>query len=237
MYTAETKTKLVKTTGKTEDYTYYHCTRRKKNFNCSQRKGVRSGDLELQWEKELEKYTILPEFLEWALEGINKDNDKEIEDRSKVYEMQHKSLVEAQTELDELTKMRYRKLITDESFIKERDILEAKINQLKDKLRDTEARAERWLELTDKTFKFACYARKDFFLGDIEKKKEIAISLGQKTTIKNGKLSIVPNDWFQPIKDGYPALEEEYLRLELNKEPMNTKQKDALASIRVHWGA
>jgi len=44
--------------------------------------------------------------------------------------------------------------------IKERNSLQIKINQLKNKLRETEARAECWLELTEKTFHFATYARK-----------------------------------------------------------------------------
>jgi hypothetical protein len=57
--------------------------------NCTQRKNIAVDDLELYIEKEIEKYTILPEFLQWALEGLNKKNDTEIEDRTKVYEMQH----------------------------------------------------------------------------------------------------------------------------------------------------
>jgi CTP synthase len=48
-------------------------------------------------------------------------------DRTKIYEMQHKTVVESQTELDNLTKMRYRDLIDDETFVKERDILKDKI--------------------------------------------------------------------------------------------------------------
>jgi len=47
------------------------------------RKSVKVDDLELQIEKEIEKYTILPEFLDWALEGINVKNDTEIEDEQK----------------------------------------------------------------------------------------------------------------------------------------------------------
>ena len=56
-------------------------------------------------EKELEKYVILPEFLEWALEDLNKRNDSEIEDRTKIYEMQHKTLTKTQKELDEYLNM------------------------------------------------------------------------------------------------------------------------------------
>ena len=235
LVTAETKKKLIKSTGKIRKYTYYHCTRRKKDISCSQRKCIREKDLKLQVEKELEKYTILPQFLHWALEVISKRNDKEIKDRTKIYEMRHKALVQAQKELDELTKMRYRLLIDDNAFIKERNLLQNKINQFKEKLRETETRAERWLELTEKTFNFATYARKAFLTGGLELKKEILMSLGQNPIIKDKKLTIQANEWFVPIENGYPALEKEYLRLEPSKIGQNRAKTEALTSVRARW--
>ncbi len=239
LYTAETKKKLIKKTGEIREYTYYHCTRRTTKVNCNQRKGIPVGDLELSIEKEIEKYTILPEFLQWALEGLNKKNDTEIEDRTKVYEMRHKTLMETQNELDELTKMRYRQLIDDETFVKEKNELQGKIYQLKEKLRETETRAERWLELTEKTFNFATYARKAFITAKgkegLELKKEILMALGEVPMIKGEKLYIEPNEWLVPIKNRYHALEAEYLRLEPTKMPMNKAKTEAFASVRARW--
>jgi len=195
--------------------------------------------LELTIEKEIEKYTILPEFLEWALEGLNRKNDTEIEDRTKIYEMRHKTLVETQKELDELTRMRYRQLIDDETFIGEKNTLQKKITQLKEQLRETETRAERWLELTEKTFSFATYARKAFLMAKgkegLELKKEILLALGKTPIMKDEKLFIEPNDWFVPIKNSYPALEKEYAGLELTKKPDIKAQTEALSSVRAHW--
>ena len=195
--------------------------------------------MELSIEKEIEKYTILPEFLQWALEGLNKKNDTEIEDRSKVYEIRHKNLIETQKELDELTKMRYRQLIDDETFIKERNTLQSKISQSKENLRETETRAEKWLELTEKTFSFATYARKAFITAKgkvgLELKKEILLALGKTPIIKDQKLIIEPNDWFVPIKNDYPALEKEYLGLELDKTFATEAKTEALISVRTHW--
>ena len=235
LYTAELKKKLIKNTGQIKEFIYYHCTRRKKDVDCSQRKWIRENKLKLQIEKEIDKYTILPEFLNWALEGLNSKNDTEIEDRTKIYEMQHKSLSNTQSELDELTRMRYRKLIDDDYFIKEKDSLLIKIKQLKKKLRQTENRAKEWLELTEKTFNFATYAHIAFIKGGLEKKKEILMGLGQNPTIKDKKLSIQGNEWLQPISNGYPALEKEYLRLEPAKNRTNKAKIEAIASIRTQW--
>lgn len=239
LYTAETKKKFIKSTGEIKEYTYYHCTRRTTKIKCNQRKNIPVDDLELSIEKEIEKYTILPEFLEWALEGLNRKNDTEIEDRTKVYEMRHKTLVENQKELDELTKMRYRQLIDDETFLKEKNILQNKITHLKEQLRETETRAEKWLELTEKTFNFATYARKAFIMAKGEKglelKKEILLALGKIPIIRDEKLIIEPNDWFVPIKNAYPKLAKKYAMLELNKKTDTMVQNEALASIRTHW--
>ncbi len=191
--------------------------------------------LELQIEKELEGLTILPEFRNWALEVLNENNDREIEDRTKVYEMQHTNLVTTQKELDSLTKMRYRELIDDDTFIKERNGLQGKITEMKEKLRHTESRAERWLELTEKTFNFAQYARSAFLNGGLELKKEILMSLGYNPQIKAGKLYIEAMEYFVPIKNGAPALQKQYLGLELNKKPVTKAKTEALAAIRAQW--
>src|SRR3989338_1275378 len=217
LFTAETKKKLLKS-GEIREHTYYHCTRKTTKIKCNQRKNITLANLEVAIEKEIEKYTILPEFLQWALEGLNQKNDTEIENRTKVYEMRHKSLTETQKELDELTKMRYRQLIDDETYIKEKNTLIGKIAQFKENLRETETRAEKWLELTEKTFCFATYARKAFITATgkegLELKKELLLALGQTPIIKAGKLVIEPNEWFAPIGNDYPALENEYLGLE-----------------------
>ena len=235
LYTAETKRKLIKETGVIKDFTYYHCTRKTKKVICTERKNIPVDDLELSIEKEIERYTILPEFLQWALEGLNAKNDTEIEDRTKVCEMRVKSLVAAQRELDELTKMRYRQLIDDAAFIKERNALQVTIMQMRDAVRETESRADRWLELTEKTFQFAAYARKAFIKGGLELKKEILLALGKTPIIQGGKLLIEPNEWLVPIKNDYPALEKEYVRLELSKMPMTKAKSEALTSLRTDW--
>ena len=236
MYTASEKMKIVKSTGELKTYVYYHCTRRKKDVVCNQRKPMTLKELEDQIDIKLERFTILPKFQEWALEILNRDNDKEIEERTKIYENQHKALTSTQKELDTLTKMRYRELIDDETFIKERDELKAKIAKLTNNLRETESRAERWLELTEKTFTFACYARKEFISGSLEKKREIYSALGQNYLVKDKEIHITPNEWFVPIEKAYPALEAEYNRLELDKNLDIATRNERFAQLILSWG-
>ena len=108
-------------------------------------------------------------------------------------------------------------------------------------MRETETRAEKWLELTEKTFAFATYARAAFLRANkmgkagLELKKEILLALGKTPIIKDQKLTIEPNEWFAEIGNDYPALEKKYLRLEPTKTPMNKAKTEALASVRAHW--
>jgi site-specific DNA recombinase len=237
MVTGIEKDKIVKSTGELKSYVYFACTKRKKHNGpkCTQ-KPITLDKLEEQIESELEKHTIIPQFKDWALEILNKQNDQELQDRASIYENQHKSLVATQKELDSLTKMRYRELIDDDMFIKESNELKGKINTLKENLRSTESRAEKWLELTEKTFHFATYARDKFITGDLQVKREIFNSLGLNFSLKDKKVHINKADWLIPIEKAYPALQAEYNRLELDKTLTDKGKSDAFASLILDWG-
>ncbi|MEI7741275.1 MAG: recombinase family protein [bacterium] len=236
MYTACEKTKVVKSEGVLKTYVYYSCTKKKKDTRCTQRP-MTLEELEGQVDIELERYTILPQFQQWALEILNRKNDEEIVDRTKIYETQHASLTETQKELDNLTRMRYRELIDDSTFIQERDILKEKISKLKNNLRETENRAEVWLELTEKTFHFATYARHKFQTGTLDEKREIFTALGQNFLVKDKKVSIDTNKWFLPIEKAYPALEAAFNRRELNKNVDNKSRSEHRDSLLLLLGA
>jgi site-specific DNA recombinase len=235
LYTAETKKKIIKGTGEIREHTYYHCTRRKKDLDCSQRKSITKEGLELMIEEELEKYTILPEFKDWALEAIRSSHKKETEDRSKIYEMLHKTLLELQKKEDKLIDMRCSELIDDEQYKEKVAGIGKQKMIIKEQLRDTEERAEKWLELTEKTFNFATYARKEFITGDLQIKKEILLGLGQNPIIKDGKLFIQASEWLQPIKNDYKQLEAEFKRLEPQLTVSNKAKTEAFTSVHTRW--
>ena len=237
LITAETRTKLVKGEGIMRTYTHYHCTHKKAKTQCKQREFTRAEDLEKQIEVKIAEISIIPEFKDWALEILRGSNDKEIEARTKIYETLHQTVVETQNQLDNLTRMRYKEQIDEDMFAQERDSLTNTILELRQRLKETESRADRWLELTERTFTFATYAHKAFLYGPLETKKEIAVALGSYPLLKDKNLSISTNKWFNRVQKEYPVMIAEYQRFGLGELPMNTKQKDALASICMRWGA
>ena len=235
MITAEIKKKLIKETNEVKEYTYYHCTHRKKESNCSQKKSLREEYLEAQIIEKIETLTIIPEFKDWALEVLRTNNDAEIETRTSIYEMQQKALNKAQNELDNLTKMRYRDLIDDNEFMKEKQAIQQEIKKLRSQIEETEKRADNWIEVTEEIFEFAVNARERFIKGDFETKKDIINKLGSNWTLNDGKVSMEAHKWLKPIIDGYSSLEQEYLALEPRKKPLNKRKTERLGSVITRW--
>lgn len=235
LYTAETKTKHIKSTGKLKSYTYYHCTRRRRDISCSQRTCMTEEALSTQIERELANLTIMPEFRAWALESLGKDHEKEVAKRSSIYKAQQEALTDTQAQTDNLTRMRVRDLINDEEYTRERDRLRAETARLKAEVEKTESRAERWLELTEQVFDFATYAHSAFLKGSLQIKRDIMMALGSNPTILDGILRIEPHPWFAPIINGYPALATEYARLEPSKNAVNKSGTDQFAWVSSTW--
>lgn len=234
LITGTKKTKYVKSEGKTKDYIYCHCTKQKTGYKCQQPR-IPLSELERQVDEQIQTLTILPEFRDWALDYLREKNDLEIESRTKIHEQQNRNLLQAQSELDNLTKMRYRELIDDDEYLRNKKALSGKIKKMRELVRDTEKRADNWVELTERAFDFATYARIHFANDTIQEKKEIIRTLGITFTLKDKNLSIEPIEWLVPIQTGYQKLEQKYLSLELDKLGLNKAKTEALSSVRAHW--
>ncbi|HPC30796.1 MAG TPA: hypothetical protein PK862_02595, partial [Candidatus Pacearchaeota archaeon] len=148
---------------------------------------------------------------------------------------QQKTLNETQKQIDNLVKMRYRELINDEEYLKEKEILQQDINKLRMEIKETEERADNWIELTEQVFEFAVNARDRFINGDIETKKSIINGLGSNWVLMDGKVSMEAHKWLEPIIEGYSPLEKEYKALELTKKPLNKGQMEHLSSVITRW--
>ncbi len=234
-YTALLKQKILKRSHVAKQYTYYYCTRRTKKVVCNQKKVITEECLEALFQKELAKYQIAPEFLDWALSKLALKTVGERETTEDLKKTQKTALTQAQTELDELITMRRRKLIDDETFVREHNKLNDLILKLNNQLNETKLRQEKWIELTKQTFLFAAYALNTFTNGGLELKKEILHGLCETLKIKDGNLIITPYEWLVPIQKVYPGLWQELRRLEPQMSTANIDRNEAFESIRTRW--
>jgi site-specific DNA recombinase len=228
LITAEEKTKHYKN-GTSKTYTYYHCTGVRK---CSQCKYVTEGTLEQQFIQLLGKYTILPQFKDWALETLEQNNEIETTDINNILETQNKAIEAAHKEMKRLIKMASKELIDDEQFKEEKKDLDKEIKQLEKELVETKERAENWYDSTVEFLELAVHGREKFINGDIKTKQEVLSNLGQNPVLIDGKLKITAFPFLEHISEAYPELEAEYLNLPtLSKQ----RQKMAFERLRLSW--
>jgi DNA invertase Pin-like site-specific DNA recombinase/predicted metal-binding protein len=199
--------KLIKTTGKIATFEYYYCMRRNKGSKCSQNQYTTGKSFEDQVKIELEKITIKPEFRDWAIDVIRKCNDEEITDRKSISDSQQKALNATQNDMDQLTQMRYRRLIDDEEFLKEKTRLKKEIMSLRQAVRETELRTDKTNELLERIFNFASNAKERFDRGGVQVKKEIFLGMGGNCTLLDKKLSINKHKWLIPIENKKQSIE------------------------------
>lgn len=104
-------------------YTYYHCTKRRLDIHCRQ-PYVSLNDLERQMLEFLEEIALPDQFHRWAAAQL----EKTIKEQREELDAQKQSIARAQTaaakELENLTKLRIRDLVSDEEFSKQRQEIE-----------------------------------------------------------------------------------------------------------------
>ncbi|MBP9782121.1 MAG: recombinase family protein [Candidatus Pacebacteria bacterium] len=239
LHTASTKFKQIKCTGEIKSFTYYYCTRRTKRVECSQKKVLTIGELEQQIDEELQKCTIAPKFFQWAMERLSEANELEVTDRVKIYESQQSSYTKLQAELDNLAKMLYKELISEDDFTRMRDDLRTKLATLKLSMQSTEDRAAKWLDASKEVFDFVTFSRARLHNPETtsEDKRKILTSLGWNFTMLNQKLNISKYEHILTIENKYPPLESRLTRLELNKTLTTTGRNIELDAIRSDWCA
>ena len=215
-------------------YTYYHCTKRKKQ-QCSQ-KSLKVEDLEKQFDSLLEKIEISVGFKNWAIKYLNEVTDLEVDDRNNVLHSLQNAYDDCVKRIDNLMKLKISPqnsdgtLLSDEEFRTQKDSLVKERQALSEKLGDTDDRIDKWIELTEKTFNFACYAREWFQNGDRETRKQILIGLGSNLTIKDKTILVDLEKPLQFIEMARNEVAEILPTFEHNKLGYTTAQMESLYS-------
>ena len=175
-------------------YTYYHCGR-SKNPSCMQ-KSVSREQLEKQIDHYLSRIQISERFKDWAIKYLHELHEKEATFRNEVIQTQQKAYQECVRRIDNLITLKTAPHNADSSLISDEEYGRQRMGLLKEKaaleemLQDAGCRVEKCLELSEKSFDFACTVRNRFAKGDRATKKEILAALGSNLVLKDKILSI-----------------------------------------------
>ena len=200
--TVEQKQKLIKSTGETKTYIYYHCTGKNKNIKCTQPKThVTEDELLTQIKDKLSKFTIDPDFYKLAIERLAQEEDEVVDKNSAKTLAHERAIKKAETSITNLRRMRYSGEADDDSwYFAEVQTLEDELERLQAARNKDEYKARNWRAVADETFTFARYAKEDFDGDDLEKKRSVVMKLGEKLTILDRTIQFNPNKYFIPLE-------------------------------------
>src|SRR5712692_9787383 len=183
-------------------YTYYHCTKRRLARRCGQAY-VSLQALEQQIAQFLERISIPQPFHDWALARLQQTVDEQRDERT----VQRDSLERARTagarELENLTKLRIRDLLTDEEYIKQRHELERQqigMGQRLEMIQHADSMFEPSQLLISLNRRMVSWFKR----GDIQTKRLILTIVGSNFSLMDKKLSIDVKKpfrrWSEPTK-------------------------------------
>jgi site-specific DNA recombinase len=168
-------------------YTYYHCIRKRPGIICRE-KAIEERQLQEQVVDFLDRISVSTKEQDDALAIIEEERKKERKAEVGPTEATAKQLERCRKELDTLTKLRYRELIEDDEFSRQRTELlrqQASLSQRLDQLN-----AESWFEPSRNFFLFN--NRAVFWLthGSVDEKRLILATVGSNPRLMSKKLSI-----------------------------------------------
>lgn len=183
-----------------------------------------------QVDDEILKITISEKFKDWAIRYLHEVRQNEAISHEETLLSKHKKLENVVAQIDSLL-LRYTspdnsegQMMTNEEYIKHRSALLKEKTSLEKELNQVGKKIEEWLDFSERTFNFACYASMWFEKGDLDVKRAIFACLGSNLFLKFRILDITLQKPFKNIFVGLPKAGEELERLELFKMPQNSRE-------------
>ena len=176
-------------------YRYYRCT------NCTNKPYVSEKELEKQLNTVMQELTLDDDFLQLALEELNKKNENEIGKRDKFLKQQQITLKRCQSKMDNLVRLKISPdnsegdLLSDQEFIeRKKEILDEKM-KIKEKMGDKDQATQNWFDLSVNYVNFFHKLSEKFKTAKPEQKKEMFQFVCYNPTLNSKKL--INNDHFQ----------------------------------------
>lgn len=236
--TAENKIKRQKN-GNVHYYIYYHCTK-KKNPDCLE-KSIELKDLKTQVDNILESITIPEEFKNWAIKHLHEIRKTESETQYIAFSNKQKELNQTNEQLNSLL-LKYTsaensdgQLISDSEYKTFKNGLLKRKECLESELNDKSKQLDQWLELSEKTFNFARYARNWFNNGDTNTQRAILACLGSNLLVKDGKINVELHPVYQILFDNKKTTELELCSARTSNSLISERKNGDILSVRPSW--
>ena len=227
MYTAYEKINLY---GR---YAYYKCTKRN-NQQCKQ-KQLNLAKIEDQVQIILEDMAIPEDWAAWALKWLRHVNEEQTGDRNVTRSSLQSTYNETRSQIDRLTDMMIRDLITEDEYKKKKQKLILERDGLNAKLQDEEQESDNWIERVEQVLDFAKSAKAKFENGDVDARKLIVRNLGSNFVLQDGILQLELNDVWKLFSKHSKQLHADMDRVELDENSQPKEKTTATKSVILSW--
>lgn len=215
-------------------YVYYRCTRKNMKTNCKQ-KQIKEERIEEQVYQILNDMTIPEQWANWAIKWLRYLNETESKDQGKTRESLQNAYNSAQNQIDRLTDMLLRDLITEEEYKQKKTELLNQRNIYKAKLDDKEQESDNWITKVEQVFEFAKTAKQRFEEGDVDVRKKIARDLGSNYTLKDGTVALKLDDVWKVCMQNAEQLSKDVKEVELTRNGVVKEKTTATESVILSW--
>ena len=225
--TAEEKWKRYKN-GTSHRYIYYHCTKRK-DKNCKE-KYIEEQELEDQINLMLATFEISEQFKDWAIRFVKTPRQDQASQEKESATQKQRRITEITSQLEGMFLKYTSPANSDGTLIPDAEYRTAKMKLEKEKASleadflNTEAKEDELTQLSEKTFKFSCYARAEFNEGGLKDRRGILLSLGSNFTLTGKILSINLHVPWKVIAEKKEAIEKEISEVRTPAYVLNTMQ-------------
>lgn len=169
-------------------YIYYHCTKKRRGYRCRQ-PYISLVDLEHQMLSFLEGIKMPDRYHQWAVRQLDKMRSKEGELKTQQLRSLEEAIQGTSHQLDNLTRMRARDLLTDEEYLAQRKKLQMEQFRLNEGLRKSQ-QSHAWLEPLFQLISFSHSLNILFKKGSGMVRREILEIVGSNLLLTDGKVRI-----------------------------------------------
>lgn len=215
--TACEKTKLIKSTGVYQTYTYYYCCKRKKGAQSCRSKPFTGKQFEEIIATELHQLDISNDFKNLALKSLRKILDTSGRQERDISKYQKEEVLKMERELKNLLSLRLKEAITDDEFREAKKEREGFLARMKKRLTEHVLGSNDLMSEFDLLLSSVTNLNQTFLRLDPQGRKGLMLQIGWNYTLNGNKLLFDKPEWLDIISQNKEALYDEFQWLELEK--------------------
>lgn len=197
--TATRKIKFYKRTNHLSEYTYYHCTKKRKDIICTQ-KPIKETDMIEMVSKKLEEVQPSIEFIKWAKKWIKFLHQNESQFQENVLDNGRRKVTQIDNRLNKLLDLYIDGDLEKSSYELKKRELETDKHNLERKIKDTDENSKNWREKVEDVLDFTNAIVSKFRDGDKEVKHQILIKISSDLLYQSKNPLIILKNEYIPIK-------------------------------------